>query len=96
MLMWISQLGRKNEMKVRFDDTDEFNVIRAERQLIKPDQHQVLIDSNKIKDKLLKQRLNFSNQKKAQLLIRLLEDSVYIASFEINTLRRKIEKMGEK
>jgi len=83
-------------MKVRFDDTDEFNVIRAERQLIKPDQHQVLIDSNKIKDKLLKQRLNFSNQKKAQLLIRLLEDSVYIASFEINTLKRKIEKMGEK
>jgi hypothetical protein len=95
MLMWISQL-EENEMKVRFDDTDEFNVIRAERQLIKPDQHQVLIDSNKIKDKLLKQRLNFSNQKKAQLLIRLLEDSVYIASFEINTLKRKIEKMGEK
>ena len=93
--MWISQL-EENEMKVRFDDTDEFNVIRAERQLIKPDQHQVLIDSNKIKDKLLKQRLNFSNQKKAQLLIRLLEDSVYIASFEINTLKRKIEKMGEK
>jgi len=83
-------------MKIRFDDTDEFNVIRSDRRLTKPDQHQVLIDSNKIKDKLLKQRLNFSNQKKAQLLIRLLEDSVYIASFEINTLKRKIEKMGEK
>ena len=94
--MWISQLERKNEMKVRFDDTDQFNSLKGRYQITKPKQNQVLFDSNKIKDKLLKQRLNFSNQKKAQLLIRLLEDSVYIASFEINTLKRKIEKMGEK
>jgi len=93
--MWISQLGKENEMddRIRFDDTDELNSIKGSRQITKPEQHQVLVDSNKIKDKLLKQRLNFSNQKKAQLLIRLLEDSVYIASFEINTLKRKIEKM---
>ena len=93
--MWISQLGKENEMddRIRFDDTDELNSIKGGRQITKPEQHQVLVDSNKIKDKLLKQRLNFSNQKKAQLLIRLLEDSVYIASFEINTLKRKIEKM---
>lgn len=82
--------------RVRFDDTDELNQVRARYRLIKPDQHQVLIDSNKIKHKLLKQRLNFSNQKKAELLIRLLENSVYIASVEINILKRKIQKMGEK
>jgi hypothetical protein len=93
MLMWISQLGKENEMKIRFDDTDQLNSIKGEYQITRPIQHQVLTDINTIKLKLLKQRLNFSNQKKAELLLRLLENSVYIASVEINILKRKIQKM---
>jgi hypothetical protein len=80
-------------MKVRFDDTDQLNSIKGDYQITKPEQHQVLTDINTIKLKLLKQRLNFSNQKKAELLLRLLENSVYIASVEINILKRKIQKM---
>ena len=93
--MWISQLGKENEMddRIRFDDTDELNSIKGGRQITKPEQHQVLTDINTIKLKLLKQRLNFSNQKKAELLLRILENSVYIASVEINILKRKIQKM---
>jgi hypothetical protein len=80
-------------MKIRFDDTDQLNSIKSGYQITRPIQHQVLTDINTIKLKLLKQRLNFSNQKKAELLLRLLENSVYIASVEINILKRKIQKM---